>query len=194
MKILIIDAGINFAHSKGQLNHYLSDFMKKALETLGHSVKLTRIETGYQASEEVEKILWADAVIYQQPGWWMGAPWQLKKYMDDVFTLGAGKLYANDGRTRSDPSRKYGSGGLIQGKKYMISATWNAPLEAFEVNSQFFEGKGMDAVYFPFHKANQFLGMEPLPSFLCNDVMKDLNLQEDLKRLQEHLQKVFPSE
>ena len=193
MNILIIDAGINFAHSNGQLNHYLANFMKENLENIGHSVRMTELETGYDLYEEVEKILWADAVIYQQPAWWMGAPWQLKKYMDEVFTQGAGKLYANDGRTRSDASRKYGSGGLLQGKRYMISATWNAPVEAFEDKSQFFEGKGMDAVYFPFHKANQFLGMEPLPSFVCNDVMKDIQFQEDTRRLQEHLLKVFPA-
>ncbi len=47
----------------------------------------------------------------------MGAPWTVKKYIDDVFTEGHGTLYASDGRTRKDPSKKYGSGGLVQGKK-----------------------------------------------------------------------------
>ncbi|VFS38584.1 modulator of drug activity B [Escherichia coli] len=56
----------------------------------------------------------------------MGAPWTVKKYIDDVFTEGHGTLYASDGRTRKDPSKKYGSGGLVQGKKYMLSLTWNA--------------------------------------------------------------------
>lgn len=66
--------------------------------------------------EEVQNFLWADVVIWQMPGWWMGAPWTVKKYMDDVFTEGHGSLYASDGRTRSDASKKYGSGGLVQGK------------------------------------------------------------------------------
>ncbi len=30
----------------------------------------------------------------------MGAPWTVKKYIDDVFTEGHGTLYASDGRTR----------------------------------------------------------------------------------------------
>lgn len=47
----------------------------------------------------------------------------MKKYIDDVFTEGHGTLYASDGRTRKDPSKKYGSGGLVQGKKYMLSLT-----------------------------------------------------------------------
>lgn len=65
--------------------------------------------------------------------------------MDDVFTEGHGALYASDGRTRSDASKKYGSGGLIQGKKYMLSLTWNAPLEAFTEKDQFFEGWALTA-------------------------------------------------
>ena len=66
--------------------------------------------------------------------------------MDDVFTEGHGSLYASDGRTRSDASKKYGSGGLVQGKKYMLSLTWNAPMEAFTDKDQFFHGVGVDGV------------------------------------------------
>ena len=73
----------------------------------------------------------------------------MKRYIDEVFTAGHGSLYANDGRTRSDSTQKYGSGGLVQGKRYMISATWNAPRQAFDDPSDFFEGKGVDVVYFP---------------------------------------------
>lgn len=69
----------------------------------------------------MQNFVWADVVIWQMPGWWMGAPWTVKKYIDDVFTEGHGTLYASDGRTRSDASKKYGSGGLIQGTKYMLS-------------------------------------------------------------------------
>ncbi len=49
-------------------------------------------------------------------GWWMMMPWMVKKYMDDVYTLGHGYLYANDGRTRQNPSKQYGTGGLLHGK------------------------------------------------------------------------------
>jgi modulator of drug activity B len=43
-----------------------------------------------------------------------------------------GGLARGDGRTRQDPSRRYGMGGKMQGKKFMICATWNAPREAFD--------------------------------------------------------------
>lgn len=39
----------------------------------------------------------------------------------------------------------------------MLSLTWNAPMEAFTEKDQFFHGVGVDGVYLPFHKANQFL-------------------------------------
>ena len=189
--IYIVNAGKEFAHSKGQLNMTLAEFALDTLKAMGHQVQLINIDQGYVPVEEVKKLLWADAVIYQQPGWWMGAPWILKKYMDDVFTAGHDSLYENDGRTRSDLSKKYGSGGLVHDKKYMISTTWNAPIEAFTDPDQFFEGVGVDGVYLPFHKANQFLGMRPLPTFICNDVMKEPNIPADLERYRAHLNTVF---
>ena len=124
-------------------------------------------------------------------GWWMGAPWTVKKYIDDVFTEGHGTLYASDGRTRKDPSKKYGSGGLVQGKKYMLSLTWNAPMEAFTEKDQFFHGVGVDGVYLPFHKANQFLGMEPLPTFIANDVIKMPDVPRYTEEYRKHLVEIF---
>nr|WP_286313820.1 NAD(P)H-dependent oxidoreductase [Turicimonas muris] len=49
----------------------------------------------------------------------------------------------------------------------------------------------MDGVLLPVHKAFQFLGMKPLPSFMANDVLKNPTLEEDTKRFKEHLKKVF---
>ncbi|MCS5881735.1 NAD(P)H-dependent oxidoreductase [Klebsiella variicola subsp. variicola] len=70
----------------------------------------------------MQNFLWADVVIWQMPGWWMGAPWTVKKYMDDVFTEEAtARCTPATVVTRSDASKKYGSGGLVQGKKYMLS-------------------------------------------------------------------------
>lgn len=190
-KIYIINAGKSFAHSNGKLNATLTEVARDLLVTKGHEVKVVNIDNGYEVKAEVENILWADVVIYQQPAWWMGPPWTLKKYMDEVFTEGHGILYANDGRTRSDPSKKYGSGGLVQGKKYMISTTWNAPSEAFDDPKQFFGGVGVDGVYLPLHKANQFLGMSPLPTFMCNDVIKDPQINKIIQNYQAHLTQIF---
>lgn len=189
--ILIVNAKKKFGHSDGALNQTLSDFAARYLQEASHTVQVTTVDDGYDIEAEVQKYLWADVVIYQMPGWWMGAPWILKKYLDEVFTHGHGTLYGSDGRSRSDASKKYGSGGLIQGKKYMISTTWNAPVEAFTEPDQFFEGAGVDGVYLPFHKANQFLGMAPLPTFMCNDVIKQPSIDADINRYRVHLTELF---
>ncbi|MGE7096186.1 NAD(P)H-dependent oxidoreductase [Pseudomonas fulva] len=189
--ILLLNGGKQFAHSAGQLNSTLHEAALAHLDRAGFDVRQTFIDGGYDVQEEVEKFLWADVVIYQMPGWWMGAPWTVKKYIDEVFTAGHGSLYVSDGRTRSDHTQKYGSGGLIQGKQYMLSLTWNAPQQAFDEADDFFEGKGVDAVYFPFHKAQQFLGMSGLPTFLATDVMKRPDVPAALAAYQAHLERVF---
>ena len=209
--ILIINGAKKFAHSNGQLNDTLTEVAESYLRDAGHDVKSVRAESEYDVKEEVQNFLWADVVIWQMPGWWMGAPWTVKKYMDDVFTEGHGSLYASDGRTRSDASKKYGSGGLVQGigghgcqyrihrssgglvqgKKYMLSLTWNAPMEAFTDKDQFFHGVGVDGVYLPFHKANQFLGMEALPTFIANDVIKMPDVPRYIAEYRKHLAEIF---
>ena len=115
--ILIINGAKQFAHSKGELNNTLTDFAQTHLSQLGCNVRITRADSEYDIQQEIANYVWADVIIYQMPGWWMGAPWTMKKYMDDVFTIGHGTLYANDGRSRSDANKKYGSGGLIHDKK-----------------------------------------------------------------------------
>lgn len=190
-KILLLNGGKRFAHSEGRLNQTLHDAALAHLDRAGFDVRETFIAGGYDIEEQVQHYLWADVVIYQMPGWWMGAPFTVKQYLDEVFTAGHGSLYANDGRTRSDASQRYGSGGLIQGKQYMISATWNAPQQAFDDPDDFFEGKGVDAVYFPFHKANQFLGMSALPTFLAVDVMKRPDVEATVAAYQAHLAEVL---
>ncbi|MCO7264105.1 NAD(P)H-dependent oxidoreductase [Dickeya zeae] len=189
--VLIINAGKAFGHSKGELNRTLTDVAATFLRDKGRQVRVTTVDEGYDIEQEVQNILWADTIIYQMPGWWMGAPWTLKKYIDDVFTAGHGSLYDSDGRTRADASKKYGSGGLLQGKHYLLSLTWNAPLEAFTDPDQFFHGVGVDGVYLPFHKANQFIGLSPLPTFICNDVIKQPDVERDIASYRAHLDQVF---
>ena len=129
------------------------------------------------------KYLWLDAVIYQTPAWWMEAPAALKSYEDDVF--GGPAMITGDGRHHENPAVNYGTGGKLKGR-YMISSTWNAPLNAFLAPDEFF-----DATFFGLHKANQFIGLKPLPSFMCNDVIKNPTLESDIERLKAHLEKVF---
>ena len=191
MNILLIDGGKAFAHSAGRLNHTLHQVARDTLSALGHHVRETVIDDGYDIHQEVEKFQWMDAVIWQMPGWWMHEPWTVKKYMDEVFTAGAGTLYANDGRHRVSPTEGYGTGGLLQGRRHMLSLTWNAPREAFTWEGDFFEGLGVDALYMHFHKAHEFMGTTQLPTFICYDVIKNPQVEQYLADYTAHLNEVF---
>ncbi len=194
MKVLLINGHQCYeGFAEGKLNQTIIDVTEKQLTAAGHEVKTTIVESGYDVAAELEKYQWTDAVFVQTPVYWMSVPYLFKKYIDEVFTAGIGEvLCRDDGRTRSDLSKKYGSGGLLNGKKYMLSTTWNAPLEAFEEPSQFFEGRGVDGVFMWLHKSFQFFGMEPLPTFSCYDVLKSADVENDLGRLKEHLSDAFP--
>lgn len=78
-----------------------------------------------------------------------------------VYTTGMmGKLCDGDGRTRKDPNKQYGTGGQLQGKKYMLSLTFNAPKNAFDGDNQwFYEGKGIDDLFWSTHLNFKFFGL-----------------------------------
>lgn len=76
--ILIINGAKKFAHSNGQLNDTLTEVADGLLRDLGHQVKIVRADSDYDIKEEVQNFVWADVVIWQMPGWWMGAPWTVK--------------------------------------------------------------------------------------------------------------------
>ena len=194
MRVLLINGHQRYeGFAEGRLNQTIVDAAERQLAAAGHEIKTTIIESGYDIAGELEKYRWADAVFVQTPVYWMSVPYLFKKYIDEVYTAGIGEVQCkDDGRTRSDLSKKYGSGGLLHGKKYMLSTTWNAPLESFEDPAQFFEGRGVDGVFMWLHKVYQFFGMEPLPTFSCYDVLKSAEVEEDLRRLQEHLDGAFP--
>jgi modulator of drug activity B len=185
--VLLINGHQRAEIAKGELNRSLIDLAQSHLEKKGCSVKSTTVDDGYDVADELEKFRWADIIIFQTPVYWMSVPAAFKQYIDAVYSGGHGVLFTDDGRTRTDPSKKYGSGGLMHGKRYMLSTTWNAPLGALEEPDQLFEGKGVDGVFFWFHKAQQFVGMEQLPTFSCYDVMKSPEIGGDFKRYEKHL-------
>ncbi|MGS9164720.1 NADPH quinone reductase MdaB, partial [Salmonella enterica subsp. enterica serovar Infantis] len=73
----------------------------------------------------------------------------------------------------------------------MLSLTWNAPMEAFTEKDQFVHGVGVYGVYLPFHKANQFLGMDALQTFIANDVIKMPDVTRYTSEYRKHLSEIF---
>jgi len=194
-KALIINAHQFYKDfSEGGLNKSLVDLAKKTFEENGCEVITTIIDKGYDVEEEVQKHLDADIVFTQSPVYWFGTPWIHKKYIDEVFTMALVQqsLVVDDGRTREDPSKQYGSGGKMQGKKFMLSLTWNAPQEAFgDVTQNLFEGKTSDDIFVSVNVNYKFCGAEILPGFACYNVLKGPDIQNDMERLKKRINDLF---
>ncbi|RAJ05366.1 modulator of drug activity B [Chitinophaga skermanii] len=192
-KIFIINGGQKFGHSGGYFNASLAEATVAYFEENGYEVKTTNINDTYNPDEEVQKYVWADVVIYHTPIWWFQVPHGLKQYIDVVFTAGhAAGIYHSDGRSADNPAINYGTGGMLQGKQYMVTTSWNAPKEAFTLPGEFFNQTSVDeGVLFGFHRMNAFIGMKPLKGIHFHDVEKNADFNRDIKNYHEHLAATF---
>jgi len=193
-KIFIINGGQKFGHSGGRFNETIANATSNFFSSQeGFDVKITNINHEYDPKEEVDKYVWADVVIYHTPIWWFQLPHGFKKYIDVVFTEGhKNGIYMSDGRKAENPTRNYGTGGMLQGRKYMVTSSWNAPKEAFTLPGEFFmETNVDDGVLFGFHRMNAFTGMERLDGIHFHDVEKNPDIRTALKLYQQHLTQNF---
>lgn len=179
--------------AEGNLTNSYITAASEFFEKNGFTVKKSAVESDYDTKEEVEKFVWADYILFQYPVYWMGLPWMAKKYIDEVLSAGSNNgIYINDGRTRSDSSKCYGSGGSMQGTKYMLSLTYNCPTSEFSNKNGFFDGLSLDEANIATHKTFQFCGVEPLETYSVHDIFKgDMNLEAELTRFEETLKRNF---
>ncbi len=181
--IFIINGSHPFAHSGGRFNETLFNTTISYFDTLEKfEVKFTQVGENYNVKEEVEKFKWADIVIYHTPIWWFQIPFGFKKYIDEVFTEGhQNGIYVSDGRSRKNPNINYGTGGLMRGKKYILTTSWNAPKTAFTLENEFFNQKSVDeGVMFGFHRMNAFTEMELLATHHFHDMEKNADVPFEL--------------
>ena len=191
--VLIINGHQKYENALGNLTN---SYIKKADEYLsskGFNIKHSIVESNYNIKEEVEKLDWADYFIVQYPIYWMGVPWITKKYIDEIFSTGVNTVtFENDGRSTSGITKKYGSGGLMNSKKYMISLTYNCPISEFNNKDGFFDGLSLDEANIATHKTFQFCGATPMETYSVHDIFKgDLNLDLELNKFEETLKRNF---
>lgn len=175
--------------ANGNLTHDLLNEAKAFFLSQGYDIKETTIDSGYDIAEELEKFAWADLFFVQSPVYWMGLPWLGKKYIDEIFSAGVNTItYSSDGRSRTDPTKRYGSGGLMKDKRYMLSFTYNCPESEFDNPQGFFDGLSLDEANVALHKTFQFCGAVAYPSFSVHDVYKsEFDLSRALSDLNTHL-------
>lgn len=179
---------------KGMLNDALFQSAKEFFRSKSYQILETKVEAGYDPAEEVEKHWHADIVILQMPVHWFSSPWIHKKYLDEVFNIALEdqKLVSDDGRSRQDPSKQYGTGGHMQGRKFMICATWHAPASSFNNPTQImFKGKSTSDVFLSISSNYSFCGYDIVPDYNCFDVYKGVNVTRDLENYPKYLASVF---
>jgi len=187
--ILIINGHQPFPSSSGGLNAAFTSRAEAHFTAGGNNCRTVKVVDEWDIEEEVNNQLWADLIFLQFPLNSMGPPWPLKRYLDEVYTAGMdGRLAKGDGRTRSDPSRQYGSGGCMADTSYMLSVTMNAPREAFnDPAMKLFGGRSVDELLAPIHINFAFFELFQLPTFCAFDVNKNPSIEADFERFGIHL-------
>lgn len=192
MKVLLINAHHRYpGWSEGTLNDAAHQVATEFFSSRGDEVLETVVDDGYEVAEEEAKHLAADLVVVQTPANWFGAPWTWKKYVDEVFNhvLTTTSMLSGDGRTRSDLSKPYGSGGRMQGRKMLLSSTWNAPADAFDnADNPVFVGRSLADALSEITATYRFCGYDVLPDFAILDVFKNPTIEADLEAYAKHLE------
>lgn len=102
---------------------------------------------------EIEKIKWADLIIFQFPIWWFSMPAIMKGWVDRVFVNG--DIYAGG---------KWYSNGVLRDKKALISMTTGGPASAFAPNGM--NGYMKDILFPITHGVFSFTGMVALEPYI----------------------------
>ena len=135
-KILIVDGGVQFHGAGGTLNHAYAQLAQKVFAAMGHEAEITRVADDWNAEAEAAKFKAADAVLLTFAAWWMGTPWPVKRYIDEVFC--AGLSVGGDGRTRTDPAHNYGRGGVLTDKqRAMMDAYYDLDCSLAEIADEY---------------------------------------------------------
>jgi NAD(P)H dehydrogenase (quinone) len=115
--------------------------------------------------DEMEKVKWADLVIFQFPIWWTSFPAIMKGWVDRVFC---------NGFAFNTAELKLYNDGLLKGKKALLSFTTGAPQELYSAQGP--HGDIDMLLTYITHNILEFVGMEVLPSF---GVFGSINMSEE---------------
>ena len=103
---------------------------------------------------EMDKLAWADLVIFQFPLWWFSLPAILKGWVDRVFAMGFSY----------DANRRYRTG-IFRGKRGMLAMTTGGPPASYEPGGP--NGDIAQLLHHINHGMLHFVGMDVLPPFIA---------------------------
>lgn len=148
-------------------------------------------ENGLQSDDiirEQEKVVWADAVIFQFPLWWLSMPAIMKGWVDRVYANGFAYGVGEFSETRC--GNRYDEG-TFAGKRAMLLVTTGGGASYYGPRGI---GGHIDDILFPLHHGILFYpGFEVLPPMVIYQAhkMDDLKFAALSSRLKERLDNLW---
>ncbi len=163
MKTLIVTAGYSIFDAKGQLNGFLAHLTEKNLSTKGHKIKYSDVtKDTWNVDREVEKLLWAETIIYILPVMWFNMPAPMVKWLDHVLLYEKTFVITDD----------YGEGGLVPADNFMIIATSNLKSSDLGNGVVLKKAHHIDDVLQPLIMTNNYLSIrKQIPTFHADNVI-----------------------
>lgn len=162
MNILIVTAGYSLFDAKGQLNGFLAYLTEKNLNAKAHTVKFSDTVKDYDVDREVEKLLWADTIIYIFPIMWFNMPAPMVKWLAEVLLYKKTFIITDE----------YGEGGQVPADNFMIVTTSNMKSSDLGKGFVMKNTPHIDGVLQPLIMTNQYLSVRnQLATFHAGDVI-----------------------
>jgi modulator of drug activity B len=180
--ILLVTAGYSIFDAKGQLNGFLSYLTDKILVDKGYKVKISDVtKETLNMDRELDKLLWADAIIYITPIMWFNMPAPLVQWLDEVLLYEKTFIITDE----------YGEGGQVPADKFMIVTTSNMKSSDLGKGFVLRNATHIDDLLQPLIMTNHYLSIRnQLPTFHAGNVIAgDTNWIE--KDYIKHLDKYF---
>ena len=179
--ILLVTAGYSIFDAKGQLNGFLSYLTDKTLSQKGHQVKISDVtQETLNMDRELDKLLWADTIIYITPIMWFNIPAPLVQWLSEVLVYKKTFIITEE----------YGEGGQVPANKFMIVATSNMKSSDLGKGVVLKSAQHIDDILQPLIMTNVYLSIrEQIPTFHADNVISgdtDWIEKSYLKHLDKH--------
>ena len=165
MNVLLVTCGYSIFDAKGHLNGFLTYLTDKNLTEKGHKVKIsdTTKET-WDVDREVEKLIWADTVIYITPIMWFNMPAPMVKWFDEVLLYNKTFIITEE----------YGEGGQVPADKFMIVTTSNMKSSDLGKGVVLMDAPHIDDLMQPLIMTNRYLSIrDQVPTFHAGGVIAE---------------------
>ena len=163
MKVLVVTAGYSLFDAKGQLNSYLAYLTERNLTDKGYEIKFSDVtKDSWSVDREVDKLLWAETIIYIFPVMWFNMPAPMVEWLDKVLLYK--KTFVITG--------EYGEGGQVPADNFMIVATSNMKSSDLGKGFVLKIANHIDDVLQPLIMTNNYLSIRnQLPTFHADNVI-----------------------